>query len=495
MRSRLPLGAVCAALLLAGCAGAGDGAHRRYGELALSPCAIGQSGLRVEAMCGTFEVPENRDDADGRRIALNIAVLPARNDTGLPPVFFLAGGPGQAATELADHVDTILREVRRSRDIVLVDQRGTGRSNPLDCRAADGSPLPLDPQRIADAAALTDYARACAATIGERADPRFYTSRDAVADLDAVREALGAEQVELVGGSYGTRMAQQYAMRHPQRVRTAVLAGVVPNDLVIGAEFAHTFENALALQSAQCDRTPGCRERFPTPAPEQLRRVMARLQDAPAEVEYRGASSGAIERGTVVPDTVTSLAFAFSYAPQTASLLPLILDEADQGRYGALMALTRMTGERMADDINRGMQWSVLCAEDAPRYAPAAEAADTVLGAEVGEMFFAPCAAWPHDRADPAQAEPFAAELPVLLLSGELDPVTPPAYGERVVAHLPAGRHLVLKGQGHGTLALGCVPKLLARFIETADAAALDTECLDAMRDVPPFTSFNGWDP
>lgn len=495
MRPILRPGALCAALLLAGCGDDGGAAQARYGELALSPCATGESGMRVEAMCGTFEVPENRDAPDGRRIALNVAVLPARSDAGLPPVFFLAGGPGQAATELAGHVDNALREVRRSRDIVLVDQRGTGRSNPLDCRAADGTALPMDPERMADAAALTDYARTCAATIGERADPRFYTTRDAVADLDAVREALGAEQVELVGGSYGTRMAQQYAMRHPERVRTVVLDGVAPNDLVIGAEFAHTFEDALALQSAQCDRTPGCRERFPTAAPEQLRRVMARLREAPAEVEYRGATSGAIERGTVAPDTVTSLAFVFSYAPQTASLLPLILDEADQGRYGALMALTRMTGEQVSGGINRGMQWSVLCAEDAPRYAPSAEAAGTVLGAEVGAMFFAPCAAWPHGRAEPTQAEPFAADLPALLLSGELDPVTPPAYGERVAAHLPHGRHLVLKGQGHGTLALGCMPKLLARFIETADAAALDAGCLDAMRDVPPFTSFNGWDP
>lgn len=498
MRSRFLCTAVAAGLLLAGCGEGTEGpaADSRYGGLALAPCATGEGAMRVEAMCGSLAVPEDRDAADGRTIELNIAVLPARNDSGLEPVFFLAGGPGQAATALAGHIDVALREVRRSRDVVLVDQRGTGRSNPLDCVAADGAPTPADPALVEDAQGIARNAAACAQSLAARADPRFYTTADAVADLDAVRAALGADTINLVGGSYGTRVAQQYAMRHPQHVRSVVLDGVAPNDLVIGAEFARTFEDALALQAAQCARDEACRQRFPVDAPTRLREVIAQLQAQPVEAEYRDATSGAIARDTVTADTVTTLAFLFSYAPETASLLPLMFDEAAQGRYGALLALTRMAGQQVSGGITRGMQWSVLCAEDAPRWREQDTDADgTILGGEVARMFFAACPVWPQGTADAAQFAPWRGDAPVLLLSGELDPVTPPAYGERVAAGLANGRHVVLRGQGHGTLHLGCTPKLVARFIETADAAALDTGCLDSLREVPPFTSFNGWDP
>ncbi|WP_058836046.1 alpha/beta hydrolase [Luteimonas abyssi] len=489
--------ALCTAALLAGCGGEREpNAGARFGALALAPCSAGEGAMRVEAMCGRLDVPEDRDAPDARTLALNIAVLPARNQAGLEPVFFLAGGPGQAATAYAGHIDAALREVRRSRDIVLVDQRGTGDSNPLDCVDADGAPLPSDPEQMQDVAAIEAYAAACLAGLRDRADPRHYTTAAAVADLDAVRAALGVDTVNLIGASYGTRVAQQYAMRHPDRTRTVVLDGVAPNDLIVGAEFARTFEDALGLQAAQCARSAPCAARFPVDAPTRLREVMTRLDSDPVEVEYRDASSGASARGTVTADTVTSLAFLFSYAPETASLLPLMLDEAGQGRYGALMALTQMTSQQVAGGMTRGMQWSVLCTEDAPRYRPdQAEADTTILTGEVARMFFAACAVWPRGDADANATDAFAGTQPVLLLSGELDPVTPPAYGERVAEQLPNGRHLVLRGQGHGTLPVGCMPKLLARFVETADVDALDTGCLDALREVPPFTSFNGWDP
>ena len=414
MRSPVPWTATLAfaTVLLAGCDSAPEtsASGGRFGSLALEACSTGEGAMRAEAMCGTLEVPEDRDAPDGRKIALNIAVLPARNDSGLEPVFFLAGGPGQAATTLAGHIGNALRDVRRSRDVVLVDQ--------------------------------------------------------------------------------------QYAMRYPDHVRTMVLDGVAPNDLVVGGEFARTFEDALALQAAQCNADAACRARFPVDAPTRLREVIAQLQAQPVEVEYRNATTGAIARDTVTADTVTGLAFLFSYAPETASLLPLMLEEASEGRYGALLALTRMTGQQFAGGMNRGMQWSVLCAEDAPRWNADSGSADgTILGAEVARMFFAACPAWPHGAADPAQAQPLESDIPTLLLSGELDPVTPPAYGERVAAGLANGRHLVLRGQGHGTLHLGCTPKLVAGFIEDADTASPDPACLDSLEGVPPFTSFNGWDP
>lgn len=504
---RFSLLALAAGVVLAGCNAAApspaDGGTTRparmFGQIPFHGCTLdgGNAATRVEAQCASFEVPENPDAPDGRRIGLNVAWLPADSNDGgtADPVFFLAGGPGQAASELAAQINHGLREVRRQRDIVLVDQRGTGSSNPLDCVDADGEPLELDALTMPTDAEFDAYVGRCLAGLEGRADPRFYTTANAIRDLDDVRTALGAEQVNLVGGSYGTRVAQQYAMAYPQHTRSLVLDGVAPNDLVVGGEFAHTFEDALALQARQCAQDAACRERFPTDLQAQLRGVLSTLQTAPATVVYRDPTSGAQRDGTVTPDTVTGLAFLFSYAPQTASLLPLMLDEAAQGRYGPLMSLSQLMSSNVGGQMTRGMQWSVICAEDASRYREDRRAADTILGPGVAQMFFGACRTWPTGTPPADHTAVLQSDVPALLLSGELDPVTPPAYGERVLAGLSNGRHLVLKGQGHGTFALGCAPKLLAQFIESTDAAALDATCLDAMRPVPPFTSFNGWSP
>ncbi|ASR43078.1 cysteine protease [Xanthomonas citri pv. mangiferaeindicae] len=505
--SRFSVLTLAAGIALAGCSGGApvpaDGEavrpKRMFGQIPFHACTLdgGNAATRVEAQCATYEVPENPDAPDARRIALNIAWLPADAKDGgtADPVFFLAGGPGQAATELAAQINAGLREVRRQRDIVLVDQRGTGGSNPLTCTDADGQALELDALTAPDDAALDAYVGRCLAGLDGRADPRFYTTANAIRDLDTVRAALGADRINLVGGSYGTRVAQQYAMAYPQHTRSIVLDGVAPNDLVVGGEFAHTFEDALALQSKQCAQDAGCRARFPTDLQAQLRGVLSTLHTTPAPVTYRDPTTGAQRDGVVTPDTVTGLAFLFSYAPQTASLLPLILDEAAQGRYGPLMSLSQLMYSNVDGQMTRGMQWSVICAEDAGRYREDGRVADTILGPGVARMFFGACRTWPIGAPPANHTAALQSDVPALLMSGELDPVTPPAYAERVLAGLPNGRHLVFKGQGHGTFALGCAPKLLAQFIESTDAKALDAKCLDAMRPVPPFTSFNGWSP
>lgn len=504
---RLLPGAIATALLLAGCnaptptdAGAGTdtAATRHFGTIAFEPCSLPPvtGGQSTQAQCATLQVPENPAAPEGRKIGLNIAWLPVDKGDGTgDPVFFLAGGPGQAATEHAATVDAALREVRKQRDVILVDQRGTGKSNPLACVGPDGKVLPTDGLDRADPQALAGYARQCAQSLADKADSRFYTTTEAVQDLEAVRTALGVATINLVGVSYGTRVAQQYASRYPKHTRAIVLDGVVPNDLVVGGEFAHTFENALALQTAQCRKLPACRQRYGTDLRAQLRNVMAKLNAAPVEVEYRDPGTGASKRGTLTADTVTGLAFMFSYAPQLAALLPLVIDEAGHGRYGPLMSLAQLMTQSVDGQMSRGMQWSVLCAEDADRSRDDASAANTVLGAQVARLFFAACPAWPAGKRPAGFNAPFKSSLPTLLLSGELDPVTPPRYGERVLTGLSNGRHQVLRGQGHNVSGIGCMPKLLGQFFETADAKALDMKCLDTLTYVPPFTSFNGWEP
>ena len=319
-RHHLALAGMLASLMLAGCSqpppaaagSASDAPSRRFGTIDFQPCTLSTEGAsaNVEAQCATLQVPENRAQPDGRRIGLRIAWLESGSSGASQPdpVFFLAGGPGQAASEVAVIVDTALRQVRKQRDVFLIDQRGTGGSNPLSCLGADGKPLQMDEDAAPSEASLRDYAQRCAASLQGRADARLYTTTEAIADLDAVRAALGVDQLNLVGGSYGTRVAQRYAGAYPQHTRSIVIDGVVPNELVVGGDFATTFEDAIALQSAQCRKDAACSKRFPTDTRAQLRSVVDTLRRAPVSVEYRDPGTNAPRQDVLTPDSVVGLA-------------------------------------------------------------------------------------------------------------------------------------------------------------------------------------------
>ena len=499
---RLRLTAIAAALAIAGCSAdrvpapkpEGDSAVRRLGRIDFEPCALAGAlgGQSVDdARCGRLRLPENPAAPKGRMIDVHVTWLPAgdRGEPAADPVFFIAGGPGQAASDHAGTVANALREARKQRHIFLVDQRGTGKSGALAC------PKELD-DRFADsmrAEDVVEYARLCAQV--QTVDPRFYTTTQAVADLDAVRAALGVDKVNLVGVSYGTRVAQQYAATHPAATRTLVLDGVAPNDLVVGGEFARMFERTLLMRSKACMADPTCAKRYPVDLRTQVAALKQKLDAAPIEVDYRDPATGEAKRDTLSGQTVVGLSFLFSYMPQAAALLPVVVDEATQGRYGPLMSLAAMGQGSMQGSMNRAMQWSVICAEDADRYRADPRDAQTVLGEDFSGPFFSVCQHWPRGTRPAGFEKPLATAVPALLMSGELDPVTPPEYGARVAKALPKARHVVLKGQGHNVIGTGCMPKLVGQFIERADARTLDTKCLDSIGPVPPFTSFNGWEP
>lgn len=474
-------------------------ASRHLGTLRFQPCTLDApfAGGNLEAQCTTLKVAENPQAPQGRQIALNIAWLPAKEEGAATedPVFFLAGGPGQAATEHAVTIDMALQDVRRQRNVILVDQRGTGKSNRLECADDEREEKGVEEiDAMSEDAILADV-RKCVDALSKKADLRFYTTTDAVRDLDAVRAAIGAPTVNLIGVSYGTRVAQQYAAAYPKRTRSLVLDGVAPNSLVVGGEFARRFDEALTLQSKACAASDACRQRFATDLRTRLVILKQRLAASPVDVVYRDPATGEEKREQLNSGAVTSLSHAFSYMPATMALLPLVLDEADQGRYGPLMSLAKFMDGQVSGQMARGMQASVICAEDADRYQADAGDAGTVMGDDLVRMFFTPCKAWPKGARPAGFTRPLVSSVPALLLSGELDPVTPPSYGEAVLKGLSNGRHFVLRGQGHNVIGQGCMPKLVGQFIETIDAKALDAQCLDAVQGTPAFTSFNGWEP
>lgn len=486
------------ALALAITACAGEDATRgdtkpqgeQWGALDFTPCALANPAGRssIDARCTTLEVPENPAEPEGRKISLNIAWVPASNEANAStdPVFFLAGGPGQASVATYPAVAAAFSELLKTRHVMLVDQRGTGESNPLTCAS--------EPEQDFDDASQMAAAARCRTALETRADLRFYTTGNAIADLDAVRQALGVQKINLMGVSYGTRVAQQYALNYPTHTRTVLLDSVVPNTLPLGNLWARNLEDALALQFSQCQQQPTCLEKLGNPR-EQLDSLLTRLRSDAPLVRYRDANTNEEKQARLTYGHVAGLTRMFAYAPQSAALLPNVIHEANQGRYDGLMALSQMLFSEMSDSMAMGMQYSVVCAEDGDSMIAREEDADTVLGNAITESLAAVCTHWPKGAVAQNFRQPLTGDIPVLAISGEYDPVTPPRYGDEAIERLGNARHLTLTGQGHNVIGAGCMPKLFAQFVQTADAKSLDASCLDTLHYTPPFTSFTGWEP
>ena len=506
MRKTRWFAALGAALVLAGCDAPrpADGADvsaitadggLRYGQLAFESCALSVPGMKaVEAQCTTLEVPENHREPDGRRIGLANAWVPAAGEGEADPIVMIAGGPGQSALESYPMLHAAFADARRTRHVLLVDARGTGGSHPLSCKDEEGDNAFLDAEDPS-AEAARDFAARCVDQLDDDSDLRFYTTTDHVQDLDLVRQMVGAGRLNLIGISYGTRVAQQYAARYPQHTRTVTLDSVVPNDLALGGEHARNLEDALTEQFARCRATEACLENLGDPA-ANLARVRAALEAGDvAPVRFRDPVSGGWTSDTPGFSDLAILLRMYAYQPAAAATLPLLLSEAAGGNYEPLLAQSRMLLDSVSEAIMHGMQLSVLCTEDYPELEADPEDAATVLGSELIDFSRAQCAVWPTGERPANFRDPLAGDVPVLAISGELDPVTPPRYGDAVVEHLPNGRHLVLTGQGHNVIGTGCMPELFAQFLETADAKALDADCLSRLRATPPFAGHYGWEP
>ncbi|MBS0456887.1 MAG: alpha/beta fold hydrolase [Proteobacteria bacterium] len=471
---------------------------RKLGSLAFQPCTLStaMAPTTVAAQCTRMDVPEDRAHPGGRTISLAIAWVPSRDDEAAPdPVFMLAGGPGQSALESYPGVAPAFSETRKQRDVILVDQRGTGGSNPLSCKGiGNASGDQQVPDALDDPATLRRLTAECRDALAKKADLRFYTTTDAIADLDAVRAAIGADKIDLVGISYGTRVAQQYARTYAAHTRAVVLDSVAPNELIFGNDFARNLEDALALQFKLCANEPACAKKLGEPK-ANLDDLLAKLKANPQPVDYRDPQTGAFAHGTLTRADVAILARMYAYQPIALATLPIALADALGGHYAALKAQASALNGNLGDSMAEGMQLSVICAEDADGLKVAPEMASSVLGNQLVQALQEQCAAWPHGTRPADFHQPLVSDLPILVLEGEFDPVTPPRYGKQVTQHLHNGRMLLLRGQGHNVIGVGCMPKLMAHFFETANAKALDASCLDALPRTPPFTSYSGWEP
>lgn len=471
--------------------------------LDLKPCRLEHpAGLSsVAAECGTLPVPEFRGapgapardqpEATGRQIGLFVARVPAVSARGAAdPLFILAGGPGAAASEFYAATAPAFASIHRDRDIILVDQRGTGRSNALRCEFDDDTLLQ------ASGTQLADLTRDCLAQVSRNADPAQYTTSAAVVDLERVRQALGYEHISLYGVSYGTRVAQHYARRHGDRVRALILDGVVPPQQPLGPAIALDAEAALQSVLGRCAKDPDCREAFGDPVVD-YRALRAQLADRPAGVLITSPRTGERLAFDFTPVHLAMVLRLSIYSSDQAALLPLSLHEAHMQRnFTPLGAQFLMTSDAIGSQLAFGMHNSVVCTEDAPRFASAAidreKLATTFMGTAQLDGLVSLCSEWPRGPIDADFHDPLRAAVPTLLLSGGADPVTPASGAQLVAKSLPRSLSITVPDMGHGQIGTPCIDRLMAAFVRAGDLTGLDAGCVTRLAPMPFFTTLTG---
>ena len=447
--------------------------------LALSPCKI--DGVAGDARCGTHTVREDRSTPAGgpptRMLGLSVIVLPALDADKRPdPFFMLSGGPGDAPSFNARFFSRVFQDIRKKRDLVLVDLRGTGRSSPLFC------PELSEPGRdgIYDSDLLSIPAvRACRQRLEKTADLTQYTTEIAVDDLEEIRQGLGYGPINLYGTSYGSRVAQVYMRRYPQSLRAVAMKGIVPTSMAMPETHARAGEDAWQAVVSRCRQDAECHERYPL-VEVQLRELLKRLESNPVMTlpasPQRPEAKIRISRGLFAEAFRNVL-----YTPEGLAQVPKLVHQLVNGDDRGIVE-TALSGRRAlgGERLSAGFFLSVTCAEDIPYLSPKADAmaAGTFGGSYRLDQQRAACKEWVRGRVSSAHRQPAASAVPALLLSGELDPVTPPSGGEEVLRHLSRGRHVVIRNNGHPIgNAEACIGRMIGQFLDAASPTAVNTQC------------------
>jgi pimeloyl-ACP methyl ester carboxylesterase len=444
----------------------------KRGRVELKPC--NDPFLTSEVLCGKYEVFEDRAARTGRRISLNLILLPALSSKPAPdPVFYMAGGPGGAATVYAK--ENFINGLRRNRDLVLVDQRGTGQSNPLDCpslgslqdmRGYFGEVMPLE------------WIRACRAQLEKIADLKLYTTTIAMDDIDEVRSALGYEQINLYGGSYGTTTTLSYLRQHPEHVRTIAVFGVAPFTAKIPLSFSRGVQDAMDRLFADCAGDAACHAAYPDLATD-FKTVMAQFDKGSVEVSAVNPFTRSEQKVTVTRDSFVDSIRQILYQPQLAAALPAFIHRGAKGKLGSLISNAFPVVAELSSRIARGMSFSVICGEDVPFITPE-EIKTTSANSFYGDARVRPtmraCTEWPQAKVDASFLDP--------VKSDKLDPVTPPWLAEQVARTLSHSRLVVAPNVTHNTYE--CLENLVADFIDKGTAERLDISCVKQIKR-PPF--------
>jgi pimeloyl-ACP methyl ester carboxylesterase len=454
--------------------------------IALQPCEVAgaRPNSKEKVLCGSYEVFENRASKKGRKIQLKIVVFPATGPDKAPdPVFYIPGGPGSSATEDAPYIAADMAKVREKRDLVFLDQRGTGGSHPLNCTFFN----PADLQSYLEHWNPLADVRKCRAELETKADLKLYTTSIAMDDLDEVRMALGYDKINITGGSYGTRAAQEYLKRHGKNVRAVHLHGVSLTSQFMPRDFPQHTERALGGVIDECLADEACRAAFPNIRVE-AKAVLEKLLRGAVETEVKTPPDGKATRVRLSRNLAAEAVRYMLYSAGGASRLPLYLHLAANGNFTPLAEAALYFRRQIVGSGATGLYLSITCAEDLP-WIKAGEGErngeNTFLGDYRLRQQREACALWDRGEIPKDYTAPTRSDAPVLIMTGEWDPVTPPLYGDMAAKYLPNSRHVVVPSGGHGfggLDGLDCVTNLVADFFDKASAKELDTACVQKIR-------------
>lgn len=452
----------------------------------LRACRV--QGFSSRAWCGSLEVYEDRASGRGRKIALNMVILPALGAKPAPdPVFFFAGGPGQGAAGIAGFLaDGPLAKIREQRALVFVDQRGTGKSNPLSCTLYNADD---NLQGYFEEMFPVEQVRACRERLEKIADLKLYTTSVAIDDLDEVRRALGYEKINLYGGSYGTTVALAYLRRYGAHVRSAVLAGVAPLDFKLPLPFAKGAQHAMESLVNDCAADAACRAAFPK-LREEFQSILERLAKSPVVVDVVNPFTRQPQRISLGRGPFTERLRLMLYDHGSSRMVPALIHRAYQGDFKPFVLTTLPQARATYHSLSLGMYFSVTCSEGVPFITEediSRETAATFIGDYRVRVHQRACREWPRAGVPKDFTSAFKSDAPVLMLSGEVDPASPQWLGAQVARHLPNGLQLTIPHTAHGYFS-ACINDITAEFLSRGTVRGLNTSCLEGMRR-PPFVT------
>ncbi len=431
---------------------------------------------------GSRAVFEDREARSGRLIKLDLVILHATGPDPKPdPLFYLAGGPGQANVDV--YRGYVESWIRQDRDIVFVNMRGTGGDNDLQCELHGGDENiqgylenPFD---------VAEF-QVCLEKLKKKFDLTKYSTPIAVDDLNDVRKALGYKKINLMGTSGGTRSVLVYMRRHPETVRSAILIGVVP--LAFRNPLYHPggAQNAIDLLFKECLNDSACNDAFPT-LEEEFWIVLERLEEGPVQVKIAHPVTEEMIEVRISLQAFTEAIRSMMYSIRLSRRVPLYIHQAFLGNFGPIteMAVRLERGSQLG--LSLGLLLCVTCSGDVARIEKEEipqETKGTYRGDVRVRSQMAVCDIWPKSELPDNYADPVNVNIPVLLFSGRLDPVTPPRWGEEAAHHLPNSLHVVAPG-AHGVFG-SCTDNIMSEFLTKGSAKGIDTSCVKTMT-LPPF--------
>lgn len=455
----------------------------------LQPCRVGR--IRGTQLCTFVSRARDAKDPSAGQIPIAVTVVErwGGNASQEPPLFMLAGGPGQGARDTFSRMPGLIRAWSKTRDVVLVDIRGTGDSDAVACDQEDVEDHTLSLEE--SIAVQVKLLKSCLSRMGKRL-PHHYFTPVLADDLDAVRAALGYDTISLYGGSYGTRLAMEYARRHDAHTHALILDGVAPVQLGLPWNFAASFEASWNKIADYCEKDENCKGRFPQ-LRSSLQRLKEKVQASPDEL-FKITHPSRDRKIDLKIDArmVPAHYFPASYSPFMWTMIPLAVDKALKGQWELTMALLDQSSDLKIEPL---VLHAIACNEDFHQWQrqDRAKMKDTLLGDALITQYEATCPLFKSDHPLPkSYFEPIRSDKPTLFLSGEADPVTPSSWADKAREGFPNSLALTVPFTGHNTITTQCVQGIVNKFLSEDAPLSVDTSCVADTAAPFFFTSING---